>query len=115
VPRRNVTWPHVGIGGLLGSFVVVFAVPLALAAVTFLLCRFRAWLIALVLPLNALLSYGLFKDMYEPSIYDSIQVDFGGHAVAAHALIAVILIAAPVAGGSLQIQQRRRRAHTAAS
>jgi len=93
------------------SFLFAFSTALVVAAVGFVLSWFRPWLCVPVLALNSWLAYGIFKDLYEPSIYDSMQADFGGHAVAAHAALTAILIGAPLLGAFVQLRRRPRKAN----
>ena len=89
-------------------FFTIFAAPLVVAAVSFAACYWRPLLAVVAIPVNALLAWGLWRDLHEPSIYTSIQVDLGGRAVEAHALIALILVASPTLGAVLNKWRRRR-------
>jgi hypothetical protein len=87
-------------------FLRIFAAPLAVAAVTLVACYWRPALTAVLIPVNALLAYGLWRHLHEPSIFDSIQGDLGGRATEAHVFIAIVLVAAPAIG--LVIKRSRR-------
>ena len=85
----------------------IFMLEAIVAVVSFVACRFRATFAALFVPLAIWIGHGLLVDLYEPSIYDSIQVDLGGHAVGLHWAVAAILVVAPVAGAALRLRARK--------
>jgi hypothetical protein len=107
----EVIYPHPTVLDLIVTFGIVFFASLLFSAVALVACRFRPWLLAIFLPFAAYWAYANFKEMYEPSIYDSVQADFGGHAVIANAIAGAIIVAAPLVGFALG--RRRIRPHAA--
>jgi hypothetical protein len=81
---------------------------LGVAALGFLACRFRAWLILLALPLDLYLAYSLLSELYGPSIYDSLLIDFGYSIVVYHYLVAAILVSSPVIGAILSARRKHK-------
>src|SRR5215813_10315783 len=82
-------------------------VLLIIAAVSIALCRLRAWLILLFLPLNAYLAYGLIADLYGPSTYDSLLADFGNGIIIYCWIMATVLVISPILGAILGIRRKR--------
>ena len=105
-------WPHPTVLELVVTFGIIFFVSLIFSGVALIACRFRPWLGWIFVPLAAYWAYENFQEIYEPSIYDSIQADFGGHAIAANVVVAAILLTAPLLGIALG-RRRRRRARAA--
>jgi hypothetical protein len=89
------------------SALVVFIPEIVVALVSFALCRFRAWFAFLFVPIGAWLGLALLADMYEPSLYDSIQVDLGGHAVGFHWAVLLMLVGTPVVAAALRMRAER--------
>ena len=80
---------------------------LGVAALGFFACRFRSWLILLALPLNLYLAYSLLSELYGPSIYDSLLIEFGYSIVVYCYLVSAALVLSPVAGAILNVRRRR--------
>ena len=79
----------------------------AISGVSILLCRYQVWLILVFLPLNVYLAYGLLSELYGPSIYDSLLVDFGSSIVFYCWAVGTVLVLSPIIGFVLGMRKRR--------
>ena len=80
---------------------------LSVAAVSLLACRYRAWLIIVALPCCASLAYSVLSELYGPSIYDSLLIEFGYGIVVCFYAVAAVLVTSPVIGAVLHARRRR--------
>ena len=82
---------------------------LAVACISILLCRFKAWLIFLFIPINTYLAYELLSELYRPTIYESVLADYGKGAIIYHWVLASVLVVSPLVGAILGIKGRRKQ------
>lgn len=66
----------------------------------------KAWLVLVFLPLNFYIAYELMTELYGPSIYDSLLIDFGHKIVVYCWGVATAIVLSPIIGMILSLRRR---------